>query len=353
MPKRDDVLTHYELETVPGLAAYARDELLDRFGGQVRVGKRLQLNGLTFTYRGNPRRLFELRCAQAVYWLRRYPIPRPKALLGHQHFQTLSGDIAAVQALHGRDAFQHFRISAAGEDSAVFKRLRQAIAAASGLQFQPTEADMLLRVRPSGGRSGWEVLTRLTPRPLSTRAWRVRDMPGALNATIAAVMIARTQPHADDRFLNLMCGSGTLLIERLLQRPAHQVVGGDSDPAALAIAAENVAAAGLSDKIKLQKLHAEAVLLPDESFDVICADLPWGQLLGSPEENRELYPRVLSEINRLAAPGARIALISHEVRLMEELLGLLKDLWQWQETIKITQENWRPRIYVIVKPRSA
>ena len=73
----------------------------------------------------------------------------------------------------------------------------------------------MLRVRKADiRRDGWEVLIRLTPRPLSAREWRVCNMEGALNATIAAAMIEMTDPSARrPRVFNLMCGSGTLLIE--------------------------------------------------------------------------------------------------------------------------------------------
>ena len=44
---------------------------------------------------------------------------------------------------------------------------------------------------------------------------------------------------------------------------------------------------------------------PENSFDVITADLPWGQLIGSHQENEWLYPAVLAEAARVIAQGGR------------------------------------------------
>ena len=38
-----------------------------------------------------------------------------------------------------------------------------------------------------GWGEGWEVLVRLTPRPLTARPWRVCNWPGALNAVVAGI----------------------------------------------------------------------------------------------------------------------------------------------------------------------
>jgi 23S rRNA G2445 N2-methylase RlmL len=193
---------------------------------------------------------------------------------------------------------------------------------------------------------GWEVLTRLSPRPLATRPWRVADMPGALNATIAAAMVDLSQPRPSDRFLNLMCGSGTLLIERGLAGPAQSLMGLDHNLPALQAAQRNVEAAGLTSHIQLRQAEVNAPTLPPGQADVICADLPWGSLVGSHDENLVLYPAFFQSITRLAAPQARLILLSHEIRLIEDLFHAFRLEWQMQERLKITQSGWHPRLYV-------
>ncbi|MBS3932746.1 MAG: hypothetical protein KGZ35_00165, partial [Truepera sp.] len=115
-----------------------------------------------------------LRTVVAVYLLEHYPVPRPKGLLGHQQFTRL---LAQLQLVLAGDRFESFRLAAAGRDSAVFQRLIGAIGQATGLRFDPDEGELLLRIRPAAWQAtGWEVLARLTPRPLSARAWRVCNL---------------------------------------------------------------------------------------------------------------------------------------------------------------------------------
>ena len=338
----------YEAETIAGLTPFAKTEMVGRFGKQIIFLNDQNLTAIRFQYQGRLNNLFSLRLIQAIYCLRHFSIPRPKALLGHQHFQVLLRDIQAVLALHPPQTFNTFRISAAGQDSRIFARIKSELQAHTGLLHNPEQADLLLRIRPAQ-KQGWEVLTRLTPRPLATRAWRVQDMPGALNATIAATMIERTRPHPDDCFLNLMCGSGTFLIERLAYGPAHFMLGLDVNRPALEIAQTNIAAAKLSGSLQLCLADVTAIPLPSNSFNVLCADLPWGRLVGSHQDNLALYPHFLAEVTRTAAPKARLALLTHELRLMEQIFKQFRAVWELQETIKIIQRGWQPRIYIAVK----
>ncbi len=110
-------------------------------------------------------------------------------------------------------------------------RWREMLAAETGLTDVADEGDLLIRLRrPLDGAEGWDVLIRLSPRPLSVRPWRACNLPGALNATVAHVMAGLTLPDSDDVVLNIACGSATLLIERLIEGPARIAMGCDTDP---------------------------------------------------------------------------------------------------------------------------
>ncbi|WP_052343911.1 methyltransferase domain-containing protein [Kallotenue papyrolyticum] len=337
----------YELEIIEGLEAVVLDELR---GLPAVQPEPLQRPGLiALRYAGPPEALLRLRSVQAVYARLVFPIPRPKALLGQQYWDQLCAAIDAVRALHPPEAFATFRISAAGRESSVMQRLRDQLAARTGLRPVAEEGDLLLRLRrPLDGSSGWEVLIRLAPRPLSARRWRVCNWPGALNATVAYAMAQWTRPSADDRVLNLMCGSATLLIERLMLAPARSAVGCDTDAQARACAETNLAAAGLEACI--EAWDATALPVPEASFDVLLADLPFGQLIGSHQQNLELYPRVLSEAARVTRPGGCFCAITHELRLWERLVAAAA-AWTLQEVwpIKLPFGGGylRPRIYLL------
>jgi tRNA (guanine6-N2)-methyltransferase len=337
-----------EADVAEGLEKIARREIRTLFGERVEwIEVPTKPGVLRFTYVGNLYQLLKLQTVQAVYLVKGYPIPRPKALLGDQHFKALLAQIAAVRELSPQDAYRTFYISAAGSESSVMKRLRDELATKIGLQAGNDEGDLLIRLRhPPNDDSTWETLIRLSPRPLATRPWRVCNREGALNATVAHVMAFLTQPKPDDVFLNIACGSGTLLIERLAQETAQSATGYDLDESALECARRNVEAAGLADKINLRLGDARSLPLADKSVDAICGDLPFGHLVGSHESNLELYPEILSEAARVAKVGARCVLISHEIRLIEALLDE-STIWDMEQNIRVALGGLYPHIYVL------
>jgi len=344
-----EVVTHLcEADIAEGLEKIARRELRTLFGERVEWIEAHEKPGvLRFTYVGNLYQLLKLQMVQAVYLVRHYPIPRPKAFLGDQHFKALLAQIAAVRDLSPKDAYQTLYISAAGSESSVMRRLLDELAAKTDLQPASDEGDLLIRLRhPPGDEGSWEALIRISPRPLATRSWRVCNREGALNATVAHAMAFLTQPRPDDVFLNIACGSGTLLIERLAQETAQSATGYDLDEAALACARRNVEAAGLADKIHLRLGDIRSLPLVDKSVDAICGDLPFGHLVGSHESNVELYPDILREAARVAKVGARCVLISHEVRLLESLLDE-SSVWDIEQNIRVALGGLYPRIYVL------
>ena len=320
----------FEAEVLDGLAPFARDEILD-LGGAVHSH---QPTAIRFTYAASIRHLLGLRTVVAVYAVGRYAVPRPRALLGEQHLRAMVARIDEVRLLA---AFSSFRFSAAGRDSAVFARLAAAVAQRTGLDHDPDDGELLLRVYPVA--EGWEVLYRLTPRPLSARTWRARDRRGALNATIAASMVRLLGAEPADRFLNLACGTGTLLIERAAAGPAAALAGIDIDAGALDDAAANGAKG-------LVRGDATAMPFPPASFDVLATDLPYGTTMGSPAENELLYPAALAEAARVATVGARFAVITHDLRRMESVLRA-SDAWEVARELQVFQKGHHPKIWLL------
>jgi 23S rRNA G2445 N2-methylase RlmL len=301
---------------------------------------------LPFSYAGQWAQLQRLNTVLAVFLVQRFGVPRPRALLGEEHLRMVQAQTERVRSRFPAGTFQNFYLSAAGSDSAVMQRLKEELARRTNLQPGAEEGDLLLRLRPAADGSGWELLLRTTPRPLATRAWRVCNMEGALNASVAHAMALLTRPQPNDIYLNLGCGSGTLLIERLAAGPARRAIGCDTSQAALACAEENVAAAGLAGKAELQPWDMGALPLPDGSVDALTVDLPFGNLVGSHHQNMALYPRMLAEAGRVARPDARFVIITHEMRLMEQLLPQFP-MWQLETTLPINLSGLHPRIFLL------
>ncbi|GIW02097.1 MAG: RNA methyltransferase [Roseiflexus sp.] len=344
MPPMFDI----ECDTLEGLEPYALEEIRERFGRRC-TSIVLRSGRIRMVYTGELQALLRLRSVLAAYLVVTFDVPRPRALLGHQHFTRLLRVLEMVRSLGVPEQYRTMRLSAAGEDSSVLTRLKETLARHIGLIVAPDEGDLLIRLRRATQKTGWEVLVRLSSRPLATREWRVCNWPGALNATLASVMMRLTQPSEVDRVLNLACGSGTLLIERLFLAPAQLAIGCDLDREALRCAQRNLEAAGFTQAVRLEQWDATLLPLETESIDMICADLPFGQLIGSHRDNEVLYPRLITEAARVAASGARMCLLTHEVRLIERVFERYAGLWTLTHVVRVRTGGMTPRVYLALR----
>lgn len=81
---------------------------------------------------------------------------------------------------------------------------------------------------------------RLSDRTMRHRFERKVELPASLRPSVAAAMVLLTEPGPDDIFLDPMCGSGTILYERMQAGPYGRVLGGDIDPERVDAARKNV-----------------------------------------------------------------------------------------------------------------
>ncbi len=326
----------YELEVLPGLEAVAGTELQA-------VPLARDIRGLRFWYPGDPERLTRMRSAVAAYRVQAWDVPRPRGLLGHQQLGELAEFLREVVAVGGH---RSFRISAAGKESAVMQRLAEELQTALELPHDPQEGELLLRLRPEQDGPGWEVLARVTPRPISARSWRECNMAGGLNATIAYAAHKLAGQRDEDRIFNPMCGSGTLMIERALMGPYAAMVGVDISADAVACTQTNLKAA--KRQIEVAQVDALQTGLPARSFDLIVADLPWGDAIGSHRDNHVLYPAFLKEMSRLSSKRGRLCVITHEIRLFERVLAEQQD-WHARELFQVYSGGHHPKAYLLGK----
>ena len=344
--------TFLEAQVVEGLEEIAANELRRFFSSDPKCGEPELIVGrgsTRFSLPGLPGWLKDLKTSAAVYYGQRFDIPRPKALLGDENFRLLLDQINLALSFSGRESFQSFYLSASGRDSSLLLRMRSQIAEAIGLPEGDRQGELLVRLRNADGASGgWEALVRLTPRPLSTRAWRVCNFEGSLNATVAHSMALLTNPSAGDFVLNLGCGSGSLLIERLAAGEVRLISGCDLSQTALSCCVRNLHAAGLAGSAHLILGDGRQLPYPDNFFDSVLADLPFGQRVGSHPANRLLYPALMAEAARVLRPGGKVAVLTHEVRLFHSLMANSKE-WFLQRIVRVNLRGLHPRIFVLVR----
>ena len=347
----------YEVETVIGLEEYARREVRRRLGKSAFLEGGISEGRFTLRYDGSIRRFDELRTVTAVHRVEPFAVPRPRALLGHQHMTRLLGVIHFVLDARPGGTFRTFRITAAGAGSGVYSRLRQEIADAAGLEPSDDAANLQIAVRRSAmDDGGWQVLLRTSPMPLSARRWRVRDMPGALNATVASVMATLVRPRPNERVLNLCCGSGTLMIERLGLGAAGSVTGVDISADALDCADANMRAAGHRASVSLLQEDCTNLSLPDASIDTITADLPFGMLQDGSGDIASLYRSALAESARVATRNGSLVVITTRRRA---ILSAIEEASHWNLANEIPvsiphrRGYIRPHIYLLRRGRIA
>ena len=340
-----------ELTFLPGLADVLRDEV-----AEVLHPKRPATlvpgrdDALVLTLPGALSEVRRLTTAVAAFIVLHFDVPRPKSLTSNDHLRRIVDAVYASLRVAGSSTF---RFEAAGSDSTVFARLASDLNAATGLKHDEKDGELVIRVRrgvvrgsdASGSEAdpGWDVLVRVGNRPLSARPWRVADYPGAVNATIAAAMVRLAGVDADDRVANLMCGSGTLLIERLLAGPAAVATGIDLAPDAIEASRANLEAAALQRRATLETGDIAAT---HGTYDLLLADPPWGTIHGSHATNAELHATLLREAHRLAAPGARLVVLTHEIKVMERCLRET-DLWAVRSETRVFAKGHHPRIYLL------
>ncbi|MDE2946308.1 MAG: RNA methyltransferase [Chloroflexota bacterium] len=334
----------YEAEIIPGLEPFAIDEIRGRFPSQVRRLNHSRAGFLRFSYGGQPARLHSLRSVIALYRIHSFEIPRPKALLGHQHFTRLLKILAGAAQLFPRRP-RTLGIGAAGSRSSVMSRLHEELAAALRLESTSDKGDLFLRILPNRDKQCWEALARTTLQPLSKRDYRLKDMPGSLNATVAYAMTQVKPLGEKAAVVNLCSGSSTILIEHALQRSHDRLLAIDKDPAMIMAGRRNSAASAISPGIDHLRADAAKTPLPPALADRIYADLPFGNLVGSHDENRLLYPAVLQEAARLARPQSAFVVLTHEIALMRK--SLRQSPWRAISETRINLRGLRPCLFVL------
>jgi tRNA (guanine6-N2)-methyltransferase len=336
----------FEVEVLDGWGPICREEIGHLVSTQGALLPVRSPGAIPFEYAGSRANVLNLRTAVAVFELLYFKVPHPLSIVQEAHLERLIGAIAAIRAV---SRFSSFRIGAAGSDSDVFRKIKKTIAAHSGLVNDEENGQMSIRFRRSQLKPfGWDVLIRLTPLPLSARAWRVENMPGALNATIAAGMILLMDPKPGERFLNVMCGSGTLIAERAVICPAKALIGVDVSGEALEKARRNLSHV---KPLSLLQQDAKRLSLGDASVDVVCADLPWGRLIGDKRDLERCYTDSLSEMTRVCSPDGKLAIITQENALFEKALQTHKGYWSLICSVRVKQSEYKPKVYILHRTR--
>ena len=155
------------------------------------------------------------------------------------------------------------------------------------------------------------VCVELGPRVPDPRfAYRRTDVPAASHPTVAAALARAGGVRPDDVVWDPFVGSGLELCERALLGPYRLLLGSDRDPAAVAAASENLAAAGVPEDRRGLVTGDALSLSPPARPTLILTNPPLGRRV----ERTRLLPSLLDDFieraARLLPPRGRLVWIS-------------------------------------------
>jgi len=190
---------------------------------------------------------------------------------------------------------------------------------------------------------------RISDRSMRHRDYQVVNLPAALRPSVAAALVFLTEPESDDVFMDPMCGSGTILAERVLAGGYRSVVGGDILLNRVYASSKNLV---LPDEpVRLCQWNAGRLPIPSGAVDKLAVNLPFGKRVGSRREIERLYPQFATELERILKPEGVAVLLTSEYDLLRSALRRCETL-RHQTGYSIAVLGQWARVYVIKKAPS-
>lgn len=275
-----------------------------------------------------------------------------KAMPWEEHLSP-DGTLAVDFATDANLAFRNTMFGAQKVKDAVVDRLREKFGRRPSVD--PAAPDVRINVRVRSNKA--TVSLDLSGSALHRRGYRepgTQPIAPLKESLAASMLLLAGWPEiakAGGALLDPMCGSGTLLIEGawvagdvapgalrsywgfagwlghdagawddLLAEADDRaeaglaslppIVGYDSDPTAIALAAANLARAGLRGRVRVERLGVHAAVPPEgTSGGLVAANPPYGERIGEVEEVRALYA-AFGERLRAVFGGWRYAVLA-------------------------------------------
>lgn len=298
-----------------------------------------------FIYLHFPSRLsnvLRLRSVLRAYIVSQNPRYNPGYISRHK---SLLGEILTKIIQGSKYTFRTYKLVCAGTDSPSARSIAKYIQDT----FKLTEAeDADLKVHIIKTVDTWEIGAQITPRPLSLREYKVRNMGGAMDPTIAYAANSLCGLEHADSYLNVFSGSATLLIEAAQCYPRlKKLIGFDNNKDTITLAIQNIRKAGVIRRVQLK--HKDIFDKPDlGKFDAIASDLPFGMTISKDEDLGQLYRCFIEYCQEALNQKGTLAVYTSEHKKLEEIIS--KSNFEIIETVELrlfTSANayLRPKIF--------
>ncbi len=254
----------------------------------------------------------KLRSVSRAYLVLQSNIYHPTYISNHK---SILGNLIDIVVKY--DNFKTFKISCAGSDSPEVRSIAKYIQGTYRME-EIDEADLKIHIIKL--EDIWEIGIQITPRPLSVRDYKVINMSGAMDSTIAYAVNSFCNLDSAHSYLNVFSGSATLLIEAVeCYSNLEKLIGFDNNKKHLSISIQNIKKADLINKILIKE--ADIFEKPDFGmFDAIVSDLPFGMLISKDKDLEKLYTTFIQYCEGTLNAGGRLVVYTSEYDLIEPIL---------------------------------
>lgn len=152
-------------------------------------------------------------------------------------------------------------------------------------------------------------------------AYRKEVIPNSMHPYVAATLVQLAKHYMidDAKVLDPFVGSGTLLIERNIEKTAHFAMGIDIYGDGIEMAKHNSQLA----QQNIHFVHKDALrFVNNDVFDEIITDMPTFAQMPNQEQLSDLYDRFFERLKRLVKHGGYIFIYTSEIALVRKNLRL-------------------------------
>ncbi|MCB0328169.1 MAG: methyltransferase domain-containing protein [Bdellovibrionales bacterium] len=337
-----------EVECLPGLERFVREE----WGEHFREDLNTLETGKLFT--GWPpqirRKWYKLLTVASIHFVHAVPGQRPSALRGDESLRVFQEGIRNLRS-SGQFTADTFRISMNGKESTEAKKLKESLERSLNLQCLEGEGELMIRVRRSLYiESGWDLVVRITPLPLSARSWRVANYRGALHSNIAGTIVRMLKKLGKGFVIDPCCGSGTLLCELMQSGWTGCGIGSDLSSEALAACRENFSSFNGGKRFTCFQADGRGLPMRDGRVAAALSNLPWGEFHSSTQQLKSFYPALLSELQRvLKKDGIAVLVTQSSEILLQSLETMPKPSFHLEGEFSVYNGSFRPSVFTLRK----
>jgi tRNA (guanine6-N2)-methyltransferase len=225
------------------------------------------------------------------------------------------------------------------------ERAVRATAEALGWRHDPDNYEAHLHISFEKNRAELDV--QLPHGRLWKRDYKVATLPGSLEPTVANLMATLLSKATEGGvFVDLMCGAGTIAIERALSR-GGTVIAGDISAQALEAAAANAQAAGVP--VRLVRWDATALPLAKQSVHRVACNFPYGKDIPLGQDSVRMLKGALGEVDRVLKPNGLAVVLWVGERQLNAALDAVPRL-KIDHSAPVVLGGQTPALYVLKRP---